>query len=116
MSNSKKNTSKHKYSKTSNRKSGKISTIIVISFIVCCIFPALFILFPIVIIIAVLSGKKADNYSADHKTNVKGSGKGVRNEILMHEKPIDYNKSTYDIYNELLNKKTDYSGVNKDLL
>ena len=94
----------------------KATTIIVIVVIICCIFPALFIILPIVIGVVVASQKKTDNYSDNHRTNVKGSGEGVREEILAHEKPIDYNKSTYEIYNELLNKKTDYSGVNKDLL
>lgn len=94
----------------------KATTIIVIVVIICCIFPALFIILPIVIGVVVASRKKSDSYTDNHRTNVKGSGEGVREEILAHEKPIDYNKSTYEIYNELLNKKTDYSGVNKDLL
>lgn len=94
----------------------KASTIIVIVVIMCCIFPVLFLILPIVIVAIVASKKKNDEYSADHRTNISGSGDGVREEILAHEKPIDYNKSTYEIYNELINKKTDYSGVNKDLL
>ena len=98
------------------KESKNTTTIIVIALIVCCMFPVLFLLLPVFFVILFASKKKTDNYSADHRTNVQGSGDGVREEILMHEKPIDYNKSTYEIYNELLNKKTDYSGVNKDLL
>lgn len=110
------NDNKNNFTKLAENDPKKASTIIVIAFIVCCMFPVLFIILPIVIAIVVASKKKTDNYSSDHRTNVKGSGEGVREEILAHEKPIDYNKSTYEIYNELINKKTDYSGVNKDLL
>lgn len=97
-------------------KNPKQSTIIIISFLVCCMFPILFLIFIPVLIVTYASKKKTDTYSPNHKTNIGGSGEGVREEILIHEKPIDYNKSTYEIYNELINKKTDYSGVNKDLL
>lgn len=99
-----------------NNDPKKTTTFIVIAFIICCMFPVLFVILPIVFLIYYSSKKKTDGYSPDHKTNVLGSGEGVREEILSHEKPIDYNKSTYEIYNELINKKTDYSGVNKDLL
>lgn len=111
------NDNKNFLSKLANEDPKKLSTGIVITIIICFMFPILFIFLPIVVIIAIaVSNKKGDGYSADHRTNVKGSGEGVREEILLHEKPIDYNKSTYDIYEELNNKKTDYSGVNKDLL
>ena len=110
------NDNKNHFIKPADNDPKKTSTIIVIAFIACCIFPVLFIILPIVIAIVLAGKKKNDNYSSDHRTNVKGSGEGVREEILAHEKPIDYNKSTYEIYNELINKKTDYSGVNKDLL
>lgn len=88
---------------------------LIILIIAACIFPPLFIVLLLIFIVSITK-KNKDSYTPDHKTSIKGSGQGVREEIILHEKPVDYSKSTYDIYEELLNKKTDYSGVNKDLL
>ncbi len=94
----------------------KTVTIFMIALIACCIFPVLFLILPVIAVIYAASKKKNDTYSENHKTDFHGSGEGVREEIIAHEKTIDYNKSTYDIYEELLNKKTDYSGIDKNLL
>ena len=110
------NQNKNDFSNLTNDDQKKNASILVIAFIACCIFPVLFIILPIVAVVYAASKKKNDAYSENHTTDVHGSGEGVREEILAHEKPVDYSKSTYEIYEELLNKMTDYSGVNKDLL
>ncbi len=106
----------YNFSNTTNDDQKKKATLLVVAFIACFIFPVLFLILPIIVVIYAASKKKNNTYTDNHKTDVHGSGEGVREEILAHEKPIDYSKSTYEIYEELLNKKTDYSGVNKDLL
>jgi uncharacterized membrane protein len=106
---------KSKSSNTTKKEPNKMTGWIFALIISLCIFPPLFIIVLVLFLVSI-SKKDKNAYTPDHKTNISGSGQGVREEIIHHEKPIDYNKSTYDIYQELLNKKTDYSGVNKDLL
>lgn len=108
--------SSNKFSNLPEEKEKKTITVFVIIFVVCCMFPVLFLILPVIAIIYVATKKKNDNYSADHRTDYHGSGEGVREEIIANAKPVDYNKSTYEIYEELLNKKTDYSGIDKNLL